>query len=159
MKHQRMYKTLLIFGILSNLFLISCDEGEVERIIRRAYNYNNSTLHTLKILEWKQGNQTVFTIRSNETLNYKITLGTGGVCKIDGAISESSECLLIHSDSVKVIFDNSKFLEFNKESISNLNILKQENYDYEKINNEHTYTYNFLELHYDNAEDCNGNCD
>lgn len=154
-----MYKTLLIFGILSNLFLISCDEGEVERIIRRAYNYNNSTLHTLKILEWKQGNQTVFTIRSNETLNYKITLGTGGVCKIDGAISESSECLLIHSDSIKVIFDNSKFLFYERDNNSSMNILKQENYNYMKVNNEHIYSYNFTELDYESAEDCNGNCE
>ena len=154
-----MYKTLLIFGILSNLFLISCGEGEIEHITRRAYNYNNSTLHTLKIQEWKQGNQTVFTIRSNEALNYKITLGTGGVCKINGAISESSDCLLIHSDSIKVIFDNSKFIFFERDKNSSMNILKRENYDYEKVNNEQVYSYSFTESDYENAEPCNGNCD
>ena len=40
-----------------------------------------------------------------------------------------------------------------------MNILKQENYDYEKVNKEDIYSYNFTELDYNNAEDCNGSCE
>ena len=160
MKHRIMYKTLLIFGIFSNFLLLNCDEGEVERIYTETYNYNNNnTFHTLKLLEWKQGNQTVFTIQPNKTLNNKIILGTGGECSVNEITSESPECLLIYSDSIKVIFNNSRFLKFNRDTNSSMNILKQENYDYEKVNNEHVYTYNFTELDYNNAEDCNGNCE
>lgn len=159
MKHQTMCKTVLIFGIFSNLLLCSCNEGEVEYLTREAYTYNNNTSYTVKLLKWKQGNQTVFTIQPNEALNYKIILGTGGECSVNDNISLGPDCLLIYSDSIKVIFNNSKFLEFDKNTNSNMNILKQENYDYEKVNKEHIYSYNFTELDYNNAEDCSGSCE
>ena len=73
-------------------------------------------------------------------------------------MSDKSDCLLLYSDSIKIIFDNSKFLEFNSDTNSNLNILKQENYNSENTNDEYNYEYSFSELDYNNAENCNGNC-
>lgn len=159
MKHQIMYKTALIFGIISNLFFVSCNQGEVEYITKEVYSYNNSTNTSIIIKEWKQNSLSIFTLGQNETLVNSVILGTGGECSINGNISNNSECLLIYSDSLKVIFNNSKVLEFNRDINSNLNILKQENYNYNKINNKRIYTYNFSELDYESAEDCNGNCE
>lgn len=149
-------KIPLIFGILSNL-LIGCSDGE-SKIITETYNYINSTQYNIRIQEWKQNNTNEFIIAPQQSLFYKIILGVGSSCSINGNMSDKSDCLLLYSDSIKIIFDNSKFLEFNSDTNSNLNILKQENYNSENTNDEYNYEYSFSELDYNNAENCNGNC-
>ena len=156
MKQKKILKIPLIFGILSNL-LIGCSDGE-SKIITETYNYINSTQYNIRIQEWKQNNMNEFIIAPQQSLFYKIILGVGSSCSINGNMSDKSDCLLLYSDSIKIIFDNSKFLEFNSDTNSNLNILKQENYNSENTNDEYNYEYSFSELDYNNAENCNGNC-
>ena len=156
MKQKKILKIPLIFGILSNL-LIGCSDGE-SKIITETYNYINSTQYNIRIQEWKQNNMNEFIIAPQQSLFYKIILGVGSSCSINGNMSDKSDCLLLYYDSIKIIFDNSKFLEFNSDTNSNLNILKQENYNSENTNDEYNYEYSFSELDYNNAENCNGNC-
>lgn len=156
MKQKKILKIPLIFGILSNL-LIGCSDGE-SKIITETYNYINSTQYNIRIQEWKQNNMNEFIIAPQQSLFYKIILGVGSSCSINGNMSDKSDCLLLYSDSIKIIFDNSKFLEFNSDTNSNLNILKQENCNSENTNDEYNYEYSFSELDYNNAENCNGNC-
>lgn len=155
MKLKKILKIPLIFGILSNL-LIGCSDGE-SKIITETYNYINSTQYNIRIQEWKQNNMNEFIIAPQQSLFYKIILGVGSSCSINGNMSDNSDCLLLHSDRVKIIFDNSKFLEFNSDTNSNLNILKKENYNSENTNDEYNYEYIFSELDYNNAQNYNGN--
>lgn len=141
MKQKKILKIPLIFGILSNL-LIGCSDGE-SKIITETYNYINPTQYNIRIQEWKQNNTNEFIIAPQQSLFYKIILGVGSSCSINGNMSDKSDCLLLYSDSIKIIFDNSKFLEFNSDTNSNLNILKQENYNSENTNDEYNYEYSF----------------
>lgn len=158
MKHQMRYKILLIFGIFSNFF-VSCDEGEVDKIFIENYSYINTTEHLIRIQEWKNGNLTEHSILTKDILLNSITLGMESKCSINGNVSDNSDCLLIYSDSIRVIFNNLRFLEYKRNTNSNLNILKTDNYITDKINNVTNYKYNFTELDFNNSEPCNGNCE
>lgn len=154
-----MYKTLLIFGILSNFLFISCNEGEVDRIYTEVFNYHNNSDFSIKIQESKDSVITEFNIPPSEILIYKIQVVTGGSCSINGVINSNSECLLWTSDSLKIIFNSTKYVEFTRDNTTDFNLLNLDNYNVETINNERIYTYNFTELDYNNAMDCNGNCE
>lgn len=159
MKHHITYKILLTFGILSNFLIFSCGQGEVDGTHTEIFNYQNNTTFLIEIQESKKGVVSTFNIQPTESLNYKIQVGTGGNCSINGIVNNNSECLLWYSDLIKIIFNSTRYLEFTRESISDFNLLNLDNYEVETINNERVYSYNFSELDYDNAEDCNGNCE
>ena len=158
MKHQIMYRTLLIFGILSNFFILSCSPREVDGVYADIFNYQNNTNFPIKIQETKNGVISEFNIQPTESLNYEIQPVLGN-CRINGIINRNSECLLWSSDYIKIIFNSTKYLEFTRESISDFNLLSLDNYDVETIDKVRIYTYNFSELNYESAEDCNGNCE
>ncbi|MGC6479425.1 MAG: hypothetical protein ACON42_03500 [Flavobacteriaceae bacterium] len=153
------YMTVLITGILSSLAGCACGNGEIDDTTEYTYQYKNHTSHPLSIFAWQQGNPSVYSIQPNETLNYTIALGFGADCSVNGNPSENPHCLLIHSDSIKIIFDSSRFLRFDTNTPSPLNILKFENYSYEKVAKMHIYRYNFSDIDYNSAEDCYENCE
>ena len=159
MKHHIMYKILLTFGILSNFLIFSCGQGEVEDIYTEIFNYQNNTNFLIEIQESKNGVVSKFNIQPTESLNYKIQVGTGGNCSINGIVNSNSECLLWYSDYIKIILNSTRHLEFTRESISDFNLLNLDNYEVETINNERIYSYNFTESDYENAEDCDGDCE
>lgn len=158
MKVKKISKIPLIFGILSSLIMGCGDSGE-SKIITETFNYANSTQYIIRIQEWKQNTMNEFTIPPQQNLFFKIMLGVGSSCSINGNASGNSDCLLLYADSVKIIFDNTKFIQFDRNTNSNLNILKKENYSSENSNDKYNYEYSFSELHYNLAQDCNGSCD
>lgn len=159
MIHQIKYTKLLIFGICSNFLLLSCNKGETDNKTIEIYNYNNKIDGSIKIKTWKQNILKEYIIDSNKSLKNKIILSDAVQCSVNDVVSTNSDCILFHSDSIKVIFKNLKYLKFKRGSNSNRNILNQESYVYENINNEKIFNYNFTEEDYNNAIDCNGNCD
>lgn len=132
---------LFILVILTSL--MSCiPDGEY------SYSLKNESGKNIKINSYSSnGNLTYsITINNNEELikNGSIPGGTPGPSFLEVFFNYNDY------DSISIIYDNSKISEFdfNTESESERNLLVSGN-----------STFTFTEEDYQNAEDCNGNCE
>ncbi len=151
------YIILLIFGIFSN-FLVCCGEGEIDKIYTDNYSYINTTEHLIRIQAWNNGNLSGYSILPKASILFGTDTFNSG-CKINGVRSNNPDCLLIFSDSIRIIFNNSRYLKYKRNTNSKLNILISDNHTIEPIKNGANLKYNFTELDYNNSLACNGNCE
>lgn len=147
---------LIIGGLISIVCFTACDKELVEALQINSYIYKNNTEHTITLKKVLDGNTYEYQLKPSEEINFKATLGTGGSCSINGATTTTfnpdANCLLIHSDSLQVIFNSTKSYILTRTAIGEENVLKVENYQMKKVNNHTTYTYTFTEKDYNRAD-------
>lgn len=148
MKQKKNCMKLLPFGILCSLFLNSCSP-EVEKISWHLYSYTNNSGHNLSIEKWNEGNTVVYALKTSQTKEFKYGFNGGG-CFIDGVSTtgNADDCLLISSDSIKIIFDDNKSILLKPKDVRDINILNNKNYTYSQDVNKSYYTYTFTEKEY-----------
>ena len=155
-------KTLVVITASIFLSVLGCTDNEVE-MNRRDYIIENNTNFSVNIKFYNVSNG----ILNNQTSGILNNNGNQLTNKVeqDQPFTNSEDVpIFAHvSDSVKIIFNNEKFYinTFNtfNESFSepiSRNIFRHSNY--EDLGNER-YLYNITQQDYENAEDCNGNCD
>ena len=145
---------VLIIGILISL-VYSCDKGEIDKLYTKNYTYANETNYSIKIEDWKGGISKSYNLESSKQIVFKIELGIGGTCMVNNLESSESNCLLVMSDSLKVIFDNTKTLTFFQQDDTDtrdVNILRESNYSYEKNGQVEDFRYAFTQKDYNLAE-------
>lgn len=146
MKREIIWMLLLVIGTLSNL-VYSC-KGEVDRSQLQQFIYVNNSNYTILINKYINNNiKNEYLISKNDSLIQEIDLGFG-----------STENLIIYSDSVNVVFENSKILRFKLNDNVNRNLLKMESYESYRKNDVIVNKYIFTNTDYQKAEDCTGNC-
>lgn len=150
MEQKRNYMIALIIGVLSSL-AYSCDEGEIYRLHIKNYTYTNETNFSIKIEDWKGGISKSYNLAPSKQIVFEIELELSN-CRVDGVESSESNCLLIMSDSLKVIFDNTRTLILKQDDPRDVNILKKVNYSYEKNGHVENFRYAFTQKDYNLAE-------
>jgi hypothetical protein len=159
MKHM---KTLLAISASIFLSVLGCTDNEVE-MKRRDYTIQNNTDFSVKIEFYNVSDGTL----NNQTSDILNNNGSQLANKVeqDQPFTNSEDVpIFAHvSDSVRIIFNNEKFYinTFNTFSDTfsepiNRNIFRHSNY--ENLGNER-YLFKITQEDYENAEDCNGNCD
>ena len=153
-------KTLLVIAVSVFLSVLGCTDNEVE-MNRRDYIIENETEVNLSVKFYNKANgtlnnQTSKDLSKGEQLSEKIEL------TIEFDISEDYPSLAYSSDSVRIVFNNEKFLTSKYNSINMVfsepigrNMFRHSNY--ENLGNER-YLFKVTQQDYENAEDCNGNC-
>lgn len=150
MEQKQNYMILLIIGILSSLLTNSCGKEDIERISIKSYIYTNNSGHSLSIMSWKGSNTDIFDLIQSQKIEFRYEFNGGG-CFINGINEPNSsaiECLLVSSDSLKIIFDDNKTLIFKPEGERNINILNEDNYEYSQNGNNELFKYGFSEKDY-----------
>lgn len=151
MKQKQNYMIVLIIGIIISL-IYKCDKGEIDKLHTKNYTYANETNFSIKIEDWKSGINKSYNLESSKQIVFQIELGTGGTCTVDNVESSESNCLLVMSDSLKVIFNNTKMLVLKQNDTRDVNILKEVNYRYEKNGQVENFRYAFTQKDYSLAE-------
>ena len=142
---------VLLSGILSSL--VSCGEEIVEKIYHNEYHYINNSEKEIIINAFYNRVDTIFKSKHSIALDgvmlQKIELSSGDTTGI-----------IVTSDSVSIVFGNKRLSNFNQSVESTFNILHLNNYNFfnKEVNND-IYTYTFTESDYENAEDCDGDCE
>jgi len=141
---------LLIIGILSNIIITSCGEDDIEKIEIHSYTYTNASAHSLSIIKWNNGDIDTFDLIQSQKIEfiYKFN-GTG--CSIDGTNMPDKlpqDCLLITSDSLKIIFDDGKSILLRPNEPRDINILIETNFEKISEGNKKLYNYRFSEKDY-----------
>lgn len=148
------WELLLIIGIVSNFLFQSCGQGEVEYIHIKSYKYDNQAGYSIVIHKWLNNAETVYKLPQSGEIEFKNEFKGGG-CFIDEiqqtAFSPDSDCLLINSDSIRIIFDGSKSYWLKPSDNVDVNILKEVNYQYTKQDNREDYLYKFTDKDYQNS--------
>ncbi len=117
---QKTVLTLLLFiGLISAFFLISCKET-VDEASYAHYKYVNNTLKNININAYREGRLLTYNLTSGETLTVTVDLFTGP--KMD-------DIVLVQSDSVNLLFDNTIMKRWLPETQSNRNPLIIMNYE------------------------------
>lgn len=145
----------LIIGIsiLTGVFAISCDKGEVDYVVNLDYYYiNNSTASIIiKTFEIDQNGFNLlknYKINSNDTLY--INVNTEGPRNLE--VTEIKQPALF-SDSTVVIYDE---LKCNKFVLADMGVNNITNYKSTEIkNNYFELEYEFTNEQFTDAEDCN----
>ena len=151
MEQKQNYMIVLIIGVLISL-IYSCDKGEIDKLHKKNYTYANETNFSIKIEDWKSGISKSYNLPPSKQIVFKIELGTGGTCAVENLETSESNCLLVMSDSLKVIFDNTKALILKQDDTRDVNILKEINYSYEKNGQVENFRYAFTQKDYNLAE-------
>ena len=158
MKHM---KTFLIITLTIFLSVLGCTNNEVE-MNRRDYIIENNTGISTAIKFYSRvdgmlNNQTSKVLSNGHKLSEKVEL------TIEFDSSEDYPRLAYGADSIKIVFNNEKFIINKYNTINsqfsepiNRNIFRHSNY--ENLGNER-YLFKITQQDYENAEDCNGNCD
>lgn len=139
----------LIFGIISSIIFYSCTESTDSNDIA-IYTFSNESEYSISIGKWRNGSVEIFSLPVGNSIVQEINLGFG-----------SSYDLISDADSLHIIFNNNKILVLNDKinDFRSVNILRLDNYEKAIDNNKYYYNYTFSNIDYENAEDCNGNCD
>lgn len=135
------------FKVIFLLFIcfISCVP---ESSVDRTYIIRNESKANVKVHFFKEGVLSKMFVIDNEkewSTRYKETL-TDGV----------EATLALKSDSAIVYFDNSKVQFYSAYKKNNRNLLDNTSY---VIKNKNLYTYTITETDYENATNCNDNCE
>ena len=142
----------LTFGILSSFLLFSCNgyQDQINPVNDRKALLINATGLPIKIYRWSGGDRNgleIHSIMSNDTLINELV-----PCTYNGQKSKLSlkrGCYFINSDSVKIIFNETKFVKYTPNTPSNRNVLQEENYYNEKNRrNQYIFTYAFIDEDY-----------
>ncbi|MCF6213271.1 MAG: hypothetical protein L3J45_04515 [Flavobacteriaceae bacterium] len=143
---------LLIIGMLSSLF-ISCN-NTIEKLFTKSYQYTNNSGHLLSIMKWKESNVEVFNLSPSQSFQFDYEFNGNGcsINKTDKPNMSASECLLVNSDSLKIIFDDNKSILLKKEDERAINIFNEKNYSYSRIGNQEFFSYEFTNNDYQEAE-------
>jgi hypothetical protein len=154
-------KTFLIITLTIFLSVLGCTNNEVE-MNRRDYIIENNTGISTAIKFYSRvdgmlNNQTSKVLSNGHKLSEKVEL------TIEFDNSEDYPRLAYGADSIKIVFNNEKFIINKYNTINsqfsepiNRNIFRHSNY--ENLGNER-YLFKITQQDYENAEDCNGNCD
>ncbi|MDY6024747.1 hypothetical protein [Bergeyella zoohelcum] len=146
-----MKKLLLIFSCIA---LLSCDWAKtVEYISTHINHYKNESGYDIKIYSYKKGKKYYHQIPNNNTLTEKWLT----------ELTESEEYnkMITYSDSIQVIFNNSRYHKWGVNgntsfrspfNVNNLKLIKNGTRYSE-------YQFTFTPQDYDDALPCNGNCD
>lgn len=155
MKHM---KTLLAISASIFLSLLGCTDNEVD-FNKRDYIIENNTDLQLSVKFYNKTSGILIDNLSGFLQNSD--------SQLTNTIEQTSEFENINvpyvgADSVKVIINNDKFFtssyDFDSETFSepiNRNIFRHSNY--ENLGNER-YLFKITQQDYENAEDCNGDC-
>ena len=160
MRRNQHYTIVLIIGILSSL-AFRCGEPEIDENFTKRYTYTNETNYSIRIEDWQEGNRDSYLLEPSKQIVFQVELGIGGNCMVDGIEIDTSDlnCLLVTSDSLKIVFDDSKSMIFKQSDPGDVNILNEKNYTYEKKGQLENFWYAFTQKDYDKAKDCDGHCD
>lgn len=155
MNTRKYFKLSLITGML--ILIVSCDRNDDNKFIR-SYILENSTNHKIELKFFNRGeryfigdnilneNRTIFSRKSSDQM-----------ARVASAIAAYQG-----PDSLVIIFDNNRKgkITWNGDNTTlegiNKNLFSDEVYT---IENNENYRYVFIEEDYNNAIDCNGNCD
>ena len=158
MGQKTIWLLLLAIGILNSSILQSCrQELIVEKVIIRTYKYVNNTGHSITIKKWQLNDFMIaYDLPSSNEIKFKVEFPFGD-CSIDDgkrvtSFNANSNCLLIISDSLKIIFDDSKSYSLKPDNNIKINILKEENYEHAKEGNIEDFSYYFTSKDYENAK-------
>jgi len=155
-------KTFVIIILTIFLSVLGCTDNEVE-MNRRDYNIKNNTDNIIDITFYDRGSGNVVT-QTSQVLNPDDELSE----KVEQTsnFDDSNSNAIFNAylgDSVRIVFNQVKFLTYTFHPDSNefsepinRNIFRHSNY--ENLGNER-YLFKITQQDYENAEDCNGNCD
>ena len=151
MARKTTWMLLLFTGILSSSLFQSCGQEIVEKIFIKSYRYDNQTDYSIVIHKWINNIEKVYELSQSGQIEFKNKFNGGG-CFIDEipqtAFSPDSDCLFINSDSVRIIFEDSKSYWLKPSDNVDVNILKEVNYEYTKKANREDYLYIFTDKDY-----------
>lgn len=142
MVQKIIWMLLLLIGILSSFqSCIKTDNAFIEK-----YNFVNKTVYQIDIEAFNRIDNgyyiSTYNIPKDSSLFQVIDLDSG-----------SKTGIIAHSDSVSIIFGNTKILSFLPNTESPFNILNRNNYAVISIDeNHHEYTFVFNEEMYNNAK-------
>jgi hypothetical protein len=129
---------LSVIGLISLLFLYSCNDKVHTRVISD-YVYVNQSTHDLSLHCYFAGIDSTFILKKT------------GMIKLREDLMSGSSFLIINADSVKIIYNSTKYnldTKFDKKGILGLN-----NYLYNKLEeNHHEYKFVFNDEMYNEAK-------
>lgn len=127
---------LLVIGLISALFLVSCKET-VDEASFAHYKYTNSTLKNININAYRVGRLHTYNLTSGETLIVTVDLFIG---------PKNNDIVLVQSDSVNLLYDDSILKSWLPENQSNRNPLIIANYENIVLSGtEQDFKFNFVE--------------
>jgi hypothetical protein len=131
---------LLIIGLISALFVVSCKET-VDEASYAHYKYVNNTPKNININAYREGRLQTYNLTSGETLIVTVDLFIG---------PKMNDIVLVQSDSVNLIYDNSIIKSWLIETQSIRNPLKIANYENIVLSStEQDFKFTFLENDFD----------
>ena len=159
MKHM---KILLLVVVSVFLSVFGCTDNEVE-MSRRDYTIKNNTDLTADITFYDRISGKII-LQSSKKLNPSDQLSEKVEQTSNFDDSDSNEIFNAYlGDSVRIVFSQVKYLSYTFHPYNNefsepinRNIFRHSNY--EDLGNER-YLFKITQQDYENAEDCNGNCD
>lgn len=141
MEPKTNWMQLLLIGLISSIFLLSCDKGDKKDYAFEDYIYMNLSNHKVYISSYKVGK-----------VGSTIQIINSGYFKQTQKTSDIIDSLIINADSVKVIYDLLKF-EMYRKTVNSEGILSKEDYSYKKtVDNHHEFTFTFTEDMYNDAQ-------
>ncbi|MCL5245181.1 hypothetical protein M4I21_05130 [Cellulophaga sp. 20_2_10] len=157
MNTRNYFKLSLIISML--ILIVSCDRNNDNKFTRN-YILENGTEHKIELRFYKLGVQ-IFDFENQNVLNDTGAVFSQSVIEDSFAPAEASGAFQ-GADSLIIVFNNTRKSKIiwdgdntTLEGISK-NLFSDEVYI---IENNENYRYVFIEQDYNNAIDCNGNCD
>lgn len=143
-----MRKNLLtLLGIFT---LLSCGREIIDDEYINLFNYKNDTPSNITIFSYQQGIKTRHDLPKDKIYSQKLDNNFGSTDKI-----------IFYADSVKIVYDNSKFKVWKSSDESPRNIIKSFD-NYTKLKEEPNYSeysFVFITSDLDQTAVCKGNCD
>ena len=147
-------KTIKIIGI--GIYLCLLQNCTPDKIVS-TYRLENGTLHEIKMEFYSNGGYQ----RTRQIIGQGLIF-EGSARSSYGRLSQLSPEAAFGADSIIVIFDHTKIIQYyllsgKLTSIPKTNRNTLDDQSYEVLSNE-LYRFVFTEEDYENAEDCNGEC-
>lgn len=119
MLHKKTLALLLTIGLIGAVFLVSCKKT-VDEASFAHYKYTNNTLKNINIDAYREGRLQTYKLTSGETLIVTVDLFNG---------PENNDIVLMQSDSVNLLYDDSIMKSWLPETPSKRNPLIIGNYE------------------------------
>jgi len=150
-------KQIFIIVFLT-FFMVSCITETENPSIEYKFQITNNSRKDIRILAYDNN----IVVKETQIFNSETIEKSFISSAMDKAYLFSD---VLGGDSIKVIYNNNKFKIFycflgsgGDGCNTPRNILNEVN-DFDSSENRYLRKYEFLEIDYENAEDCNGNCD
>ena len=151
MQRKTIWMLLSVIGTLGSLSLKSCGRETIEEVYIKSYVYSNNTEHSIKIKKWLDGEMLTYDLQKSGKIEFRNEFNGGG-CLIDNVVqtsfSPNSDCLLIISDSLEIVFDGSRSYVLKPSDNIETNILREANYEHDRKRNKEDFRYSFTEKDY-----------